>query len=51
VTGVSTGESLNDFVATGQYMQFQSHTSELDRLKFQVPATAVGRMSWREIVN
>jgi type IV pilus assembly protein PilY1 len=51
VTGVSTGESLNDFVATGQYMQFQSHTSELDRLKFQVPATAAGRMSWREIVN
>lgn len=51
VTGVSTGESLNDFVSTGQYMQFQSHTSELDRLKFQVPATAAGRMSWREIVN
>jgi type IV pilus assembly protein PilY1 len=51
VTGVSTGESLNDFVATGQYMQFQSHTSAMDRLKFQVPATAAGRMSWREIVN
>ena len=51
VTGLSTGESLNDFVSTGQYMQFQSHTSELDRLKFQVPATGAGRMSWREIVN
>lgn len=51
VTGVSTGESLNDFVSTGQYMQFQSHTSTLDRLRFQVPAAGAGRMSWREIVN
>lgn len=51
VTGVGTGESQNEFISTGQYLQFQSHTSVLNQLKFQVPATGTGRMSWREIVN
>ncbi|WP_161830086.1 pilus assembly protein [Steroidobacter agaridevorans] len=52
VSGVAVGDAIaGQTTVVGSDIHFQTTGGVQDQLGFQVPATAAGRMSWREIVN
>ncbi len=52
VSGVAIGNAIaGQTTIVGSEIDFQTTGGVMDQLGFQVPATAAGRMSWREIVN